>query len=148
MIEIDHTVETDKDKTLDSTMGDNHKTDIYNMDVTVGEEVVDIKIMIIEMAVEIERQNFRRNFSKDKYDNRDRSRRRDRSLTPRRNDSKRHDSPKTNVETRSRSNSRVTTNRDRIGCYSEENMIILQTNALMQSQMILMVMNQMEWHCN
>ena len=32
-IEIDHSVETDKDKTLDLTVGDNHKTDIYNMDI-------------------------------------------------------------------------------------------------------------------
>ena len=54
VIEIDHTVETDKDKTLDPSTGDNHKTDIYNMDMTVGEEVIDVKIMIIEMTVEIE----------------------------------------------------------------------------------------------
>ena len=44
----------DKDKTLDPTIGDNHKTDVYYMDMTVGEEVMDIKIMIIEMTVEIE----------------------------------------------------------------------------------------------
>ena len=44
----------DKDKTLDPTVGDNHKTDVYNMDMTVGEEVMDIKIMILEMTVEIE----------------------------------------------------------------------------------------------
>ena len=51
-IEIDHIVGTDKDKTLDPTIGDSHKTD--NVDVTVGEEVIDIKIMIKEMTVEIE----------------------------------------------------------------------------------------------
>ena len=38
------------------------------------------------------------------------------SLTPRRND-RRHDSPGANLGTRNRSNSRVTTNRDRAGCY-------------------------------
>ena len=37
-IEIDHTVETDKDKTLDLTVGDDHKIDRYNTDMTVGEE--------------------------------------------------------------------------------------------------------------
>ena len=47
----------------------------------------------------------------------DRSRTRGRHLTPRRNDNKRHDSPTTNLEARVRSNSRVTTNRDRIRCY-------------------------------
>ena len=36
-IEIDHTVETDRDKTLDPTIGDNHKTDMYNMDMTGGD---------------------------------------------------------------------------------------------------------------
>ena len=51
-MEIDHTVGTDKDKTLDPTIGDNHKTD--NVDMTVGEEVMDVRIMIIEMTVEIE----------------------------------------------------------------------------------------------
>ena len=54
MIEIDHIVETDKDKTLDPTLGDNHKTDIYNMGMAVGKEVTDITIIIIEMTVEIE----------------------------------------------------------------------------------------------
>ena len=53
-IEIDHTVGIDKDKTLDLTIGDNHKTDVYNMDVTIGEEAIDIKIMTIEVTVEIE----------------------------------------------------------------------------------------------
>ena len=37
-------------------------------------------------------------------------------MTPRRND-RRHDSPNANLGTRNRSNSRVTTNRDRIRCY-------------------------------
>ena len=54
MTEIDLTVETGKDKTFDPNTGDNHKKDIYNMDVTVGEEVLGIKIMIIDMTVEIE----------------------------------------------------------------------------------------------
>ena len=63
------------------------------------------------------RHNFRRNFSNDRYDNRERSRTRDRSLTPRRIDNRRHDSPTTNLEARSRSNSRVTTNRGRIRRY-------------------------------
>ena len=44
----------DKDKILDLTIGDNHKTDAHNMDMAVEEEVIDIKIMIIEMTVEIE----------------------------------------------------------------------------------------------
>ena len=57
-IEIDHSVETDKDKTLDLTIGDNHKIDVYNVDMTVGEEVIDIKIMIIEMTVEWEGDKF------------------------------------------------------------------------------------------
>ena len=38
-------------------------------------------------------------------------------MTLRRNDSRRHDSPNVNLWTRNRSNSRVTTNRDRIRCY-------------------------------
>ena len=43
-----------RSKTLDPTIGDNHKTDAYNVDMTVGEEVIDVKIIIIEMTVEIE----------------------------------------------------------------------------------------------
>ena len=42
------------DKTLDLTVGDNHKTDAHNMDMTVREEVIDVKILIIERTVEIE----------------------------------------------------------------------------------------------
>ena len=53
-IKIDHTVETLKDKTLDLTIGDNHKTDAYNVDMTVGEEVIDAKIMITRVTIEIE----------------------------------------------------------------------------------------------
>ena len=54
--EIDHSVgiELTIDKTLDLTTGDNHKIDIHRMDVTIGEEAIDIKIMIIEVTVEIE----------------------------------------------------------------------------------------------
>ena len=64
------------------------------------------------------RQNFRRNVSNDRYDSRDRNRSRtsERSLTTRRND-RRHNSPNANLGTRSRSSSRVTTNRDRVRCY-------------------------------
>ena len=54
VIDTDHSVETDKYKTIDLTIGDNHKTDAYNKDMAVGEEVIDIKIIIIEMTVEIE----------------------------------------------------------------------------------------------
>ena len=35
-------------------MEDNHKTDIYNMDMTIGEETLDAKIMTIEVKVGIE----------------------------------------------------------------------------------------------
>ena len=56
------------------------------------------------------RQNFRRSFSND-Y--RDRNRSGERSLTPRGNDNRRY----ANLGTRNRSNSRVTTNRDRIRCF-------------------------------
>ena len=88
--------------------------------MTAAEEVIDVKIMIIEVTIEIEGDKTseeRRNFSNDRYDNRDRSRTRDRSLMPRRSDSRRHDNPNANLGTRNRSNSRVTTNRDRIRCY-------------------------------
>ena len=54
MIDIDNSVETDKDKILDLTIGDNHKADAYNMGMAVGEKVIDIKIIKIEMTVEIE----------------------------------------------------------------------------------------------
>ena len=43
----------DKDKTLDLTIGGNHKANAQNVDMTVGEEDIEIKIMIIEMTVEI-----------------------------------------------------------------------------------------------
>ena len=42
---------------------------------------------------------------------------RERSPTPRRNSNRRYNSPNVNLGTRSRSNSRVTTNRDRIRCF-------------------------------
>ena len=117
--EIDHSVEMQKDKTLDLTIGDNHKIDIPIMDVTIGEEAKDAKIMIIEVTVEKEvRVNFRRNFSNDRNNNRDRnrSRTRERSLTTRRHD-RRYHSPDTNSATKNRSASRVTMNRDRIRCF-------------------------------
>ena len=53
-IEIGHSVETDKDKILDLTIGDNNKTDACNVNMTIGEKVIDIKIIIIEMTVEVE----------------------------------------------------------------------------------------------
>ena len=94
------------------------------------------------------RQNVRRNFSNDRYDNRDRSRTRDRNLMPRRSDSRRHD-PSTNLSIRNRSNSRVTTNRDRIRCYRcREYDHFANESPLTQLQMIQMVMNQIEQHCN
>ena len=58
------------------------------------------------------RQNFRRN-----YNNNDRSRSRKRSPMSRRYTSRQYDSPSNNSASRSRSNSRVTTNRDRIRCF-------------------------------
>ena len=96
------------------------------------------------------RQHFRRNFSNDRYDSieRNRSRTRERCLTSRRND-RRHDSPNTNLGTRNRSNSRVTTNKQiKIGLdvIDAENMTILPMNILMQLQMIQMGMNQIELH--
>ena len=56
----------------------------------------------------------RSNFSND---NRDRSRSRERSLTPRGNNNRRYNSPNVNLGTRGRSNSKVTTHRDRIRCF-------------------------------
>ena len=114
-MEIDHTVETEIDKILDLTIGDNHKTDIkHGCDSRGGSyrcQNYDNRSDSRDRA----RQNFRRNFSNDSRD-RNRSRTRERSLTPRRND-RRHDSPNTNLGTRNRSNSRVTTNTDRVRCY-------------------------------
>ena len=60
------------------------------------------------------RQNFRKSFGND---NRDRSRSRERNLTPRGNDDRWHDSSNMNSRTRSGSNSNVATNRNRIGCF-------------------------------
>ena len=95
MIEIDHTVETDEDKILDPTIGDNHRTDVYNLYVTVGEEVIDIKIMIIKIPVEIEGDK-----TLDKTsvmtDMTIGIGARDRSLTPRTNHCRRHHSPNAN----------------------------------------------------
>ena len=58
------------------------------------------------------RKNFRRN-----YDNNDRNRSGERSPSPRRYTKRQYNSPSTNSEFRSRSNSRVTMNRDRIRCF-------------------------------
>ena len=52
-IEIDHSVGTGKDKGLDPTTGGSHKTDIYNVEMTVGEETIDARIIITtEVTVE------------------------------------------------------------------------------------------------
>ena len=118
-IEIDHTVETEIEKILDLTIGDNYKTDTYNVDMTIGKEVLDVKNCDnIRDSRDRGRKNFRRNVSNDRYDSRDRnrSRMRQRSLTLWRNN-RRHDSPNTNLGTRNRSHSRVTRNRDRVKCY-------------------------------
>ena len=92
---------TDRDKILDLTIRDDHKTD--NVETIIEEEITDIKI-IVEMIAETEgRQNFRSNNN------------RSRSLIPRGN--RRYNSPNSNLGIRSRSNSRVTINRDRIRCF-------------------------------
>ena len=68
--------------------------------------------MMTEITVEIEGdKTFRRSFSNDRH------RSRERRLTPRRNVNRRYNSPNVNSGTTSRSNSRVTTNRDRIRCF-------------------------------
>ena len=69
-------------------------------------------------------------------------------MTPRRNDNRRHDSPNVNLRTRNRSNSAVATTEIGLDVIDVEHMIILQMNALTQSQMIQMVMNQIVQHCN
>ena len=118
-IEIDHTVETEIDKILGLTIGDNHKTDKYNMDVTVEEEVIDAKIMITEVTVEIEGDKLLEEtlvMTDMTVETGIGVEQEKKSLTPRRND-RRHDSPSANLGTRNRSSSRVTTNRDRVRCY-------------------------------
>ena len=54
--EIDHSVgiELTIDKTLDLTIGDNHKIDVHRMDMTIGEEAIDAKIVELEVTVEME----------------------------------------------------------------------------------------------
>ena len=56
-IEIDHTVETEIDNILDLIIGDNHKTDTYNMDVTIGEiegdKILKEMLVMTDMTVEI-----------------------------------------------------------------------------------------------
>ena len=51
--EIDHSVGIEEtiDKTLDLTIGDNHR-----IDVTKGEETIDAKIMVLEVTAEIEEE--------------------------------------------------------------------------------------------
>ena len=50
-IEVEHLIVTDRDKMLDPTIGDDHKTD--NMGMIIEEEITDVKI-IVEMTVETE----------------------------------------------------------------------------------------------
>ena len=54
--ETDHSVgiKVTIDKTLDLTIGDNHKIDIHIMDMTIGEDAIDAKIMVLEVTVETE----------------------------------------------------------------------------------------------
>ena len=54
--EIDHSlgIEVAIDKSLDLTIGDNHKIDQHKMDMTLGEEAIDAKIMVLEVTLEIE----------------------------------------------------------------------------------------------
>ena len=102
-------------KTLHHIIEDDHR-----IDKTIGEETIDIKVMEPEMIVEIEadRVNYRSDFSNDRNRGgvRDRSRMRERSLTPRRDD-RRFQSPNSNSGTRNKCTSRVTMNRDRGRCY-------------------------------
>ena len=53
-IGIDNSVEIEKDKTLDLTLGDNHKIKVHKVDMTIGEEAIDAKIIVLEVTVEIE----------------------------------------------------------------------------------------------
>ena len=113
-IEIDNSVEIDREKNSDLIIDNNHKIDIYNMDVTVREEAIDVKIIIIEVTVEIKADKILENTS---------------VMTDmtveigigvdqeREGNDRRHNSPNTNLGTRNRSTSRVTMNRDRVRCY-------------------------------
>ena len=117
--EIDHSVEIEKDKTLDLTIEDNHKIDIHKVNMTIREEPIDAKIMVLGGdSRDRGGVNFRRDFSNDRNDSRDgnRNRTRGRSLTPRRND-RRYHSPNVNLGTRNRSASRFRMNIERIRCY-------------------------------
>ena len=108
--------------------------------MTVGEEVIDVRIKIIieNNSRDRGRQNFRRSFSND---NRDRNRTRERSLTPRGNDNRKYDSLNVNLGTRNRSNSRVPQTEIGLDVLDAGNIIILPMNVQMQSQMIQMGMN-------
>ena len=87
-------------------------SDKPRMDAEMVTEEVIIDKTLVEVTVRDRgRQNFRRNNNIN-----DRSRSRERSPTPRRYTNTRYNSPITNSESRSTSNSRVTTNRDRIRC--------------------------------
>ena len=92
---------TNRDKILDPIIGDDHKID--NMGMIIEKEVIDVKI-IVEIIPETEED-------KTLEVNNNKSR----SPTPR--GDRRYNSPNTNLRTRSRSSSRVTTNRDRIRCF-------------------------------
>ena len=50
-IEVEHLIVTDKDKTLDPTIGDGHKID--NVEMITKEEIIDVK-STVEMITETE----------------------------------------------------------------------------------------------
>ena len=79
-------------KPLGQTIGDNHR-----IDETMGEEIIDAKILEPEMKVEIGVDQ-------------------EEIFTPRRDD-RRYQSPNSNSGTRNRSTSRVTMNTGRVRCY-------------------------------
>ena len=102
------TFNSDKDKILDPTIGDGHK--IVNVETITEEEIIDVRSMAEMIAETEDDKTFRSIFSNDN---------RSRSPTPRGNGNRRYSSPNANLGTRSRSNSRVITNRDRVrsfGC--------------------------------
>ena len=114
--EIDHSVEIGKDNTIDLTIIGNRHTHngCDNRKGSYRHQNYDNRGDSRNRG----RVNFRRNFSNDINDSRDRNRSitRERNLTPRTND-RRYQSPNANLRTRNRSTSRVTINKDRIRCY-------------------------------
>ena len=91
-------------------IGKDKISDKPKIDAEIATEEIIIDKTLVEVMIEIEEgKTFRRN-----YNNNDRSRSRERSPTPRRYTNRQYNSPSTDSESRSRLNSRVTTNRDRI----------------------------------